>query len=72
MDKFHEKIETLKQHFCLNCNEMWPNTKEQCATCKKYKMAFTEANDMKPNLDDLPLEIKKLFEELTMVNIIFK
>ena len=67
LKQFHATIDSLKQFYCSNCNELWPNIKEQCLTCKKDVKKFSIENDMKPNHDDLPIDIKKLFEELTMV-----
>ena len=69
MKEFHKTIDALKPYFCSNCNELWPATKQLCFSCKKNKNSLSAENDMKPNHDDLPFHIKKLFEELTMVSI---
>ena len=70
METFHTKINSLKQFYCTSCCEMWPNTKQECNTCKKNKNSHTSQNSMNPNLGLLPLEIKKHFEELSMVKLI--
>ena len=67
MTKFHEKMSKLKQFYCENCHELWPQEKNICLQCKKNKTTFSLANDMNPQLDRLPPYIKKLFQELTMV-----
>jgi hypothetical protein len=57
----------LKQHFCNNCNELWPTTYDCCLQCKKDPVKFSKINDMIPGISDLEQDIKKEFEELTMI-----
>ncbi len=67
MDKFHQKIANLKQIYCDNCNELWPNEKEICQICFKDKLKFSAENNMNPSFHELPIDIKKEFEKLTMI-----
>ena len=69
MDVFHQKIAKLKQFYCDNCNELWPTEQDKCSTCHKNNISFSSQNDMNPNFDELPINIKSQFEQLTMVNI---
>ncbi len=67
--KFYIQINSLANKFhCPLCGELWPCEKPICETCKKDKEGkFTRANDMVPNLNNLPIEIQKYFEDLTMI-----
>jgi hypothetical protein len=67
MDKFHEKISNLKQFHCDNCNELWPNEKEECQNCKKDALKYSSENNMNPKFHELPFSIKSEFEKLTMI-----
>jgi hypothetical protein len=67
MEEFHNKLAKMKNFYCTNCGEMWPTNTEICQTCRKNEKLFTVENDMKPDLDELPPNIKLLFEQLTMV-----
>ena len=68
MDLFHEKMSKLQMFYCENCSELWPSMTNECLTCKKYQTKYQKENKMVPSHSQLPLHIKKLFEELTMVN----
>ena len=71
IEQYHKKIMSLKQYYCPICSEMWPTIHNLCFTCKKYKKTFTSENNMRPNLDEIPLEIKRHFEELSMVTLFY-
>ncbi len=72
MDLFHEKMSKLEMFYCENCSELWPSMTKECSTCKKHKNLYHSENKMRPSHSDLPIKIKKLFEELTMVIILIK
>ena len=57
----------LEMFYCENCSELWPSITKECLTCKKNKTKYHKINNMVPSHSELPLHIKKLFEELTMV-----
>ena len=63
---YHKRLSDLKQHFCNICNELWPSTNLICKNCKDNKVKFSKSNDMVPDFD-LPEDIKKQFENLTMI-----
>ena len=67
MELFHDKMSALKQFYCINCNQLWPSENQKCSNCKKHCSKFTTSNDMNPEHDHLPSHIKKLFEELSMI-----
>jgi len=67
MDLFHEKMNKLEMFYCENCSELWLSMSKECLTCKKNKTKYHKINNMVPSHSELPLNIKKLFEELTMV-----
>ena len=57
----------LRNFYCENCGELWPTNTAICQQCRKFPNKYTVQNKMKSNLDDLPLHIKTLFEQLTMI-----
>ncbi len=57
----------MKQFFCTECNEMCPTNIDSCQICKKYNKKFTAYNTMQLSFDEVPLYIKKHFEQLTMI-----
>lgn len=65
--KFHENVREFKPYFCEKCQELWPTKNNKCDTCCSFKKKFTSENDMDPCLQDLPDDIKIVFDELTMV-----
>ena len=67
MDKFHEKINKLKNNFCNNCHELWPSELDYCKQCQLDLIKYSKQNDMLPNLHDLPLNIKSDFEKLSTI-----
>jgi hypothetical protein len=71
MYKFHNNLYKLNQYHCKKCNEMWPSIHNECHTCSLLKLQdqhmFTDHNNMDPKLDYLPVNVKHLFESLTMV-----
>jgi hypothetical protein len=67
IDAFHRKMAETKQFFCDNCNQSWPTTKDYCEHCMPNKDRFSARNDMQPNHELFSPDIKKLFEQLTMI-----
>lgn len=65
--KFHEKIDQLKQFYCTNCQEMWPSFINYCKECQKDQLKFSKENLMSPNFEEIPDDIRKHLEQLTMV-----
>ena len=67
IENFDRKIYGLKQQFCHNCHEMWPSTESICKQCRSNPLKFSERNNMLPQIENLPDNIKADFEQLTMV-----
>ena len=67
IENFDKQIYSLKQHFCSNCHELWPSIENVCVQCRKNSLKFSKLNNMVPDLDILPYEIKQALENLTMV-----
>jgi hypothetical protein len=65
--KYHEEMAALKQLYCSNCTEMWPSKINYCIQCNVDSVKFSKENDMVPDLDNSPLEIKRHLENLTMI-----
>lgn len=40
--KFYDAIYSLKQHYCENCHELWPDTVDYCKQCKKDPIMFSK------------------------------
>ncbi|RNA36050.1 ATP-dependent DNA helicase pif1 [Brachionus plicatilis] len=61
----------LNNYQCPNCKELRPSLIPKCSQCNNNDhekfIKYSEQNDMLPSFDDIPIEIKKLFEELTMI-----
>jgi len=66
---FYRSIYKLSNNLhCKKCHELWPSIKDECETCLKDKDGkWTEDNMMVPNLDRLPPDMQKSFEDLTMI-----
>lgn len=60
-------MKKLNQFKCSTCHELWPQESDICNTCTKHPNIFTIENDMIPNFDNLPVTIRKHFEDLTMI-----
>ena len=67
MEKFHKKMSEMKQFYFIECCELWPTNLLICQTCRKNKNKYTAENTMMPSFDEIPLKIKKHFENLTMI-----
>ncbi len=70
MDVFHKNMSKLNPFYCYLCNELWPTTLNKCETCNKTKTVnrkFSRYNQMVPNICNLPNEIKKHIENITMI-----
>ncbi len=65
-ENFHNKLKQFNQFHCMNCHEMWPTNTMICKQCKKNPLLLSTQNNMIPNYD-MPMNVKKAFEELTMV-----
>ncbi len=66
IDKFHQNLSKLNTFFCINCKEYWPTISSICSTCNKNNF-YTKSNLMDPSLQNVPDNIKKHFENITMV-----
>lgn len=64
---YYKRINKLKSVYCNNCHELWPSLSNDCKNCKKNPIKFSARNNMIPDFDNIPLDIKKSFEELTPV-----
>jgi hypothetical protein len=45
LKKFDKNIFSLRQHFCNNCEELWPTTEETCKQCRQNSMRFSKVID---------------------------
>ncbi|RNA32178.1 hypothetical protein BpHYR1_039836 [Brachionus plicatilis] len=68
---FTKKMRQLNNYHCPYCKELWPSQLPKCSQCnindhRKY-IKYSKQNDMLRSFDDILIEIKKLFEELTMI-----
>jgi len=64
---FNTNINKLNPYFCNKCHELWPNESKICETCKRSKNKYCQFNSMNPNIDQLPDNIKKHIEQITMI-----
>ena len=67
MDIFYNNLAKLRNNFCENCHELWPSSYAKCTTCGKNKNKFNKQNKMVPDIDNLPIDIKKHIENITMI-----
>ena len=40
--RFEQSIFSLKQFFCENCNELWPNENNKCEQCAKNIIKYSK------------------------------
>lgn len=67
MKKFNLEMDEIKQFYCVNCHELWPSKLNYCLQCKIDNIKYSRANDMISLIDELNFDVKKCFEELTMI-----
>jgi hypothetical protein len=70
--EYHKGISELNQFYCSNCHEMWPTSSnlqqmELCSNCKKDRIIYSNENNMIPEIDSLPENVKEAFDQLTMM-----
>jgi hypothetical protein len=74
MSKYRDSMAAFELGKCIICKELWPTRAKdygsliyKCSVCKKDPIKFSSANDMDPEFEKIPHEIRKLLSECTLV-----